>query len=186
LPFDIAPIELARVRLSPFDDRHVDGIFALYSDLQATRYLARPRLAERSQAAEMLAKAKAGYADGTILRLAIERNADAAFLGECLLFNFNRDSRRAEIGYSLLPAHWRQGYIREALPAVIDHAFGPLALNRLEADIDPANIASARVLERMGFTPEGRLRERWIVRGEPWDSVLYGLLGREWRRGRAG
>jgi RimJ/RimL family protein N-acetyltransferase len=69
----------------------------------------------------------------------------------------------------------------EALPALVAHAFGALDLNRLEADIDPRNTASARVLERLGFRREGLLRERWIVNGEKSDSAIYGLLRAEWR-----
>jgi RimJ/RimL family protein N-acetyltransferase len=184
LPFDVPTLQLERVRLRPLDDRHVDGVFAMYSNVVTTQYLARPRLGERAQAADMVAKAQSGYAEGTLLRLAIERGTDSAFLGECLLFNFNKDSRRAEIGYSLLPQHWSQGYVSEALPAVIEQAFGPLGLNRLEADIDPANAASRRVLERHGFRQEGLLRERWIVRGKPSDSAMFGLLEREWRIAR--
>ena len=186
MPFDVPVLQLERVRLRPFDERHVDGVFAMYSNTLATQYLARPRLAERTQAAEMIAKAQAGYAERTVLRLAIERATDSAFLGECLLFNFNHDSRRAEIGYGLLPQHWSHGYVSEALPALIDHAFGPLGLNRLEADIDPDNSASRRVLERHGFRSEGLLRERWIVRGKPSDSAMYGLLEREWRAAHPG
>ena len=184
MPFDLPDLRLERVRLVPLDERHVDGVFALYSNTDTTRFLARPRMSQPAQAAEMIAKARAGYAEGTLLRLAIEGGSDGAFLGECLLFNFNKDSRRAEIGYSLLPAHWSRGYVSEALPALIDQAFGPLGLNRLEADIDPANTASRRVLERHGFTYQGLLRDRWIVRGKASDSAIYGLLAREWRARR--
>jgi len=87
---------------------------------------------------------------------------------------------RAEIGYILGRAHWSRGYVSEALPALIDHGFETLGLNRLEADIDPRNAASARVLMRLGFVQEGLLRERWVVRGEPSDSALYGLLLEDW------
>jgi RimJ/RimL family protein N-acetyltransferase len=148
------------------------------------RYLARPRMTGLAQAEELIAKSKAGYADASLLQLALERTADGTFLGLALLFNFNKASARAEIGYALATAHRSQGYMAEALPALIDHAFGALALNRLEADIDPRNVASARVLERLGFTPEGVLRERWIVAGEPSDSRMYGLLNRDWRARR--
>jgi len=181
LPFEFNSLELSRVRLAAFDERHVDGLYTLYSDARTMRYLVRPVLTERKGAEEMLARARTGLAEGTSLQLAIERIDDGAFLGSCLLFNFNKDSRRAEIGYSLVPEHWSQGYLAEALPALIDHAFGPLGLNRLEADIDPDNAASKRVLERHGFRYEGLLRERWIVRGTPSDTAMYGLLQREWR-----
>jgi len=59
---------------------------------------------------------------------------------------------------------------------------GALRLNRIEADIDPRNVASAGLLERLGFVREGVLRERWIVGDEASDSALYGLLASD-RRG---
>jgi [ribosomal protein S5]-alanine N-acetyltransferase len=141
-------------------------------------------MSERREALELIAKSKAGYSDGSLLQLALERTADGAFLGLCLLFNFNKTSARAEIGYALASGYRSNGYMSEALPALIDHAFGALALNRLEADIDPRNAASARLLDRLGFMPEGVLRERWIVNGEPSDSRMYGLLARDWRARR--
>jgi ribosomal-protein-alanine N-acetyltransferase len=71
--------------------------------------------------------------------------------------------------------------MREALAVLIDYAFRSLKLRRLEADVDPANASSLRVLERMGFLREGLLRERWNVGGVIADSVMLGLLAREWR-----
>jgi RimJ/RimL family protein N-acetyltransferase len=56
-----------------------------------------------------------------------------------------------------------------------------MALNRVEADIDPRNHPSAKTLERLGFQKEGHLRERWIVNGEVSDTGLYGLLASDWR-----
>ena len=70
--------------------------------------------------------------------------------------------------------------MHEALDAFITYAFETLDLNRLEADIDPRNHASAKTLERLGFQQEGHLRERWIVSGEVSDTWLYGLLRRDW------
>ena len=58
--------------------------------------------------------------------------------------------------------------------------FIELSLNRVEADIDPRNAASAKTLERLGFVKEGFLRERWVVDGEVSDSGIYGLLRRDW------
>ena len=74
--------------------------------------------------------------------------------------------------------------MHEALGALLIHAFGKLALHRVEADIDPRNAASARSLERLGFQREGLLRERWIVAGQVSVTALYGLLARDWLAGR--
>jgi len=182
MPPDANLAVLPRVRLRRFDEADVPALFALYSNEEVTRFLARPRMKEIGEAREMWGRIEAAYADGSSVQLAIERRSDGAFLGACLLFNIVVGrAARAEIGYSLAPEHWRQGYLAEALPALIDHAFDAMQLNRLEADIDPENAASARVLERLGFRREGLLRERWIVRGKPSDSAMYGLLRSEWR-----
>ena len=60
-------------------------------------------------------------------------------------------------------------------------AFDTLNLNRIETDTDPRNIAAARALEKLGFVREGLLREDCIVNGEVCDSLMYGLLRREWK-----
>jgi RimJ/RimL family protein N-acetyltransferase len=64
----------------------------------------------------------------------------------------------------------------DALRALIEHAFGPLNLHRIEADVDPRNEASVRLLEKLGFRREGYLRERYFKDGEIQDSVFLGLL----------
>ena len=71
--------------------------------------------------------------------------------------------------------------MQQALQALLRYAFQTLDLNRIEADIDPRNMASARTLERLGFQKEGHLRERWIVNDEISDTWLYSLLRREWQ-----
>lgn len=181
MPPDANLAVLPRVRLRRFDEGDVPHLFALYSNEEVTRFLARPRMKEIGEAHEMWGRIEAANADGSSLQLAIERKSDGAFLGACLLFNIvTARAARAEIGYSLAPEHWRQGYLAEALPALIDHGFEAMRLNRIEADIDPENTASARVLGKLGFRREGLLRERWIVRGEPSDSEIYGLLRNDW------
>ena len=72
----------------------------------------------------------------------------------------------------------------KALVALLGLGFDELGLNRVEADVDPRNLASVRSLERLGFRQEGHLRERWIVTAVS-DSGLYGLLAREWAPGAA-
>jgi RimJ/RimL family protein N-acetyltransferase len=108
---------------------------------------------------------------------------DGALIGNCTLFALNAQCRRAELGYVLGSRQWGQGFMHEALQALLGHGFAELDLNRVEADIDPRNEASARSLRRLGFAQEGYLRERWIVGGEVSDTALYGLLRQDWARG---
>ena len=91
--------------------------------------------------------------------------------------------RRAQEG-ALRANRWRdlRNRIGDIQISTIDaFCFGLLREFPLEADVDPKNASSLRILERMGFQREGLLRERWNVGGEIQDSVVLGLLAREWR-----
>ena len=132
------------------------------------------------KAHEMIAKVATAMVVGEHLRLGIETIKEAKLIGHCSLFNFNAQCQRADIGYGMAFDAWGHGYMHEALLAVLNYGFIELSLNRVEADIDPRNVASAKTLERLGFVKEGFLRERWVVDGEVSDSEIYGLLRRDW------
>jgi len=118
-------------------------------------------------------------AGGEYLRFGIEQADTGALIGTCTLFSINTTCRRTEVGYVLAKSAWGHGYMQEALHCLLGYGFSELKLTRVEADIDPRNHASARSLERLGFTRECLLRERWIFDGEVYDTALYGLLQRE-------
>ncbi len=87
----------------------------------------------------------------------------------------------ADIGYELAPEYWGRGYATEAALAIVDFGFRELGLHRISSWCIADNAASARVLERVGLRPEGRLRENEHFKGRWWDTLLYGLLESEWR-----
>lgn len=179
--FEPATLTTARLTLRPLKEEDARALFEIWSDAEAMRYFSIPAMTGLDEARERVARKLTTAADGTDLNCVVESRATGEVIGECALFHVNAQCRRAEIGFSLKRRHWGSGYMGEAAGALVEHAFGALGLNRLEADIDPRNVASARVLERLGFVREGLLRERWIVGDEVSDSALYGLLGREWR-----
>lgn len=160
----------------------VDAVHAIYADARVARYLSRPAWTDIEQAHAWLARMRDEQASASALQLMLQRHDDARVIGTCTLFKLDFDNRRAEIGYTLASEFWGQGYMHEALAALLDHGFDALKLHRVEADIDPRNAPSARVLHRLGFQREGRLRERWQVAGEVSDSDIYGLLAPEWRQ----
>ena len=180
---ELPTLEAARVRLRWLTEEDVDALFAIFSDEAMMRYWSSTPMKERAEAGELLARIHAGFRDKSAFQWGVERKDDGGLLGTCTLFNMHRANMRAELGYCLHSAHWGKGYMGEALAALIGHAFHGLKLRRLEADVDPDNASSLRILDRMGFQREGLLRERWNVGGAIQDSVLLGLLAREWRGG---
>jgi len=176
--FEAITLKTPRLVLRPLREEDADDLYAIYSDARVARYLTGPAWTSIGQARERIARDIAGMATGEYLRLGVQENGRLA--GECSLFNFVKQCRRAELGYALAYDCWGRGLMNEALRALVDCAFSQLSLHRIEADIDPRNVGSAKSLEQLGFTKEGYLRERWIVEGEVSDTALYGLLRSDW------
>ena len=183
--FSDVTLSTARLDLRPMAPADTDAVFAMRSDPDVQRYGSHPPWTDRQTAVDYIERNMQAMAAGTHAQFAIVRREDAAVIGTCTLFGLDEQCRRAEVGYVLLPSAWGRGYANEAVTALLDWGFEHLSLNRVDADIDPRNAASARALDRLGFTREGHLRERWIVGGEVCDSWIYGLLAREWRESRA-
>jgi [ribosomal protein S5]-alanine N-acetyltransferase len=117
--------------------------------------------------------------EGSGARPAIDRVSDGTFIGWCGLTPWNPDFRSASMGYCLGEAAWGHGCATEAARALLQWAFDTLDLNRVQAETDTRNVASARVLEKLGFVREGTLREDCVVNGEVSDSWVYGLIRRQ-------
>jgi ribosomal-protein-alanine N-acetyltransferase len=171
-----------RLRLRPFSDADADALYALHSNAYVLRYWDAPPWSERARAERFVAACRQMAAEGTGTRLAVDRTSDGAFIGWCSLTRWNPEYRSASMGYCLADAAWGRGYATEATRALLQWAFDTLDLNRVQAETDTRNTASARVLEKLGFVREGTLREDCVVNGEVSDSWVYGLIRREWQQ----
>ncbi|HUQ28776.1 MAG TPA: GNAT family protein [Usitatibacter sp.] len=184
MSLDLTPphLETPRLRVRPVAETDLQALMAVNGDDQVTRFL--PYATWRSMDdAQAWYKRIAGLQDsGSAIQLVAADKATGSAIATCLLFQFDQKSDRAELGYVLGRAHWGKGFMREALSAVLDHAFGPMRVRRLEAHVDPRNEGSRGLALRLGFTREGLLRERWVDKDVPTDIEVYGLLSREWRR----
>lgn len=178
----LEPVTLttARLTLRPLTPDDAPAQFAIFSDPQVMRYWSAPPWTDMSQAHAAVAQATDDLQNGTALRLGVVLTETGELIGYANLYAFQDANRRCDIGYALAAAHWGRGYLPEALTALLGHGFARLNLNRVEADIDPRNAASAKVLEKLGFEREGYMKERWIVNGEICDTAFYGLLKGKW------
>jgi RimJ/RimL family protein N-acetyltransferase len=174
-------LHTARLRLRPVTRADADALFALHSNAYVLRYWDAPPWTDPARAERFVAASRQMAEEGSGARLAIDRASDGAFIGWCALSRWNPDFRSASLGYCLSDAAWGHGYATEAARALLDWAFATLDLNRVQAETDTRNAASARVLEKLGFVREGTLREDCIVNGDVSDSWVYGLLRRQWR-----
>ncbi|MGM9985646.1 MAG: GNAT family N-acetyltransferase [Bacillaceae bacterium] len=89
--------------------------------------------------------------------------------------------RVGEIGYILHPAYWGMGFATEASQQLLAFGFNPLNLHRIYATCDQRNSGSAKVLEKIGMTREGTIREDLLLRDGWRNSFLYSILEQEWK-----
>ncbi len=121
---------------------------------------------------------------GTAVPFLLVRRADGALVGAVTLDNIRRGPAQAgTLGYWVGAPYARQGYMREALEAVVHFAFSELDLSRLEAGCLPENVASRGVLEKVGFKYEGVAQSYLQINGRWRNHVLYANLRAD-RRGR--
>jgi ribosomal-protein-alanine N-acetyltransferase len=111
---------------------------------------------------------------------AITRDQGSKVIGTCRFGIKNLETREAYIGYTLRKDEWGKGYATEVARALLTYGFETLGLHRIFATSSPLNIASHRVLEKVGMTQEGVLRKNVLLRGAWRDSVIYSILEDEW------
>jgi RimJ/RimL family protein N-acetyltransferase len=114
-----------------------------------------------------------------VFELAIERKEDGKVIG--LLGLIRQDRGQAEMGWALGVAHRGRGYATEAARALMDYGFNSLGLHRIHADTSTDNVASWRVMERLGMRREGLLRGAVYEEGKWVDRYVYGMFADEWR-----
>jgi len=180
VPLPAPTLATARLRLRPFADGDADALFALQSDPYVLRYWDSSPWTDRARADTFLEDCRQMAEDGTGARLVIEKASDGAFCGWCSVARWNPVFRSASVGYILADSAWGNGYATEAVRAMLGWAFDTLDLNRVAAEVDTRNPASAHVLEKLGFLREGTVREDCIVDGVVSDTWIYGLLRRDW------
>lgn len=120
------------------------------------------------------------YSEGSQLVFAITRIDDGWIIGAVGLM-VEPEHTRADIGYWIGFPFWNQGYATEAVGAVITYAFDELLLHRITASHFVRNLASGKVLEKLGMKKEGLLKEHLLKNGIREDVIIRGLLKREWR-----
>ena len=111
-----------------------------------------------------------------IYQLAIVLRASNALIGHASLLINTSEMQEAKIGYTLHQDQWRRGYATETANALLHFGFNRLKLHRMCATTAPTNVASRRVLEKIGMRQEGLLRKNVLQRGKWRDSLLFACI----------
>ena len=127
-------IDAGRISLRRISEEDLGAFFNIFSNAEVMRYWSTPPLADRSAAIELLREIHEGFERRALFQWGIARRTDEALMGTATLFNLDLGNRRTEIGYALGRAYWGNGYMQEALRALLAYAFEVLDLHRIEAE----------------------------------------------------
>lgn len=169
-------IETERLTLKPIVVDDSDALLEIFSDPEVMRYWNTAPWVTIQDSIDFINESNDSMLRQESLVLGVYLKSTGELAGKCMLFDYDKESKRAEVGFGLGRSCWGKGYISEAGEALIQYGFNSLGLRRIEAEIDPENQSSAKALEKLGFSREGLLRQRWEVNGIVSDSAMYGRL----------
>lgn len=167
-------LETERLLLRQICREDAEAIFTIYSDDAVTEFYDLDTFHDIDDAYELIDYFAESYFSERQIRWGIERKADGLLIGTCGFVALHH--HRAEIGYDLARPFWRKGYMTEALEGLLELAFDEMTMNRVEALVMPGNQASTKLLETLGFTREGVLRQYDYFKDAFHDLCSYSLL----------
>lgn len=182
--FDSFPaINTERLILREIVMSDVDDIFAYFSDDEVTRYLDFNSISEAETIKRFVQRMSSGFKKKEIIRWAITLKDEDRLIGSCFLSDFVEGSIGV-LGYDLSRSYWNKGIMTEVLKSVIPFGFDVLGLVRIQAIVNPKNIASASLLRKMGFVEEGLLRkyEYHYDREDFNDVLMFSMLNEEYEK----
>lgn len=172
-------LETDRLVLRPYSLADASRVQQMCNDWDiAATTLAIPHPYPDGAAEQWISTHAESFRQGTEIILAITLKPDGLVIGS-VGQTVNKNHQRGELGYMIAKEHWNRGYCTEAVRALMNYGFSVLDLNRVQAMHFPRNPASGRVMQKLGMTREGLLRQYVCNRGTCEDIVLYSLVRSE-------
>ncbi|MEK4513525.1 N-acetyltransferase [Paenibacillus anaericanus] len=172
----ITELHTERLHLRKMKVSDSSNLFKIWSDPDVTKFMNVSCFTDENQAKEMINLLDDLSRDSKAIRFSIIIKESNEIIGSCGFNSFDFENEKAEIGYDVAKSYWGRGYASEAICSLLDHAFSSLKLNRVEAKVDPENVNSIKLLQKLNFTFEGTLRQYERVEGKFNDLNIYSKL----------
>jgi ribosomal-protein-alanine N-acetyltransferase len=174
----VPDIETPRMVLRQLTEDNMDFIFEMFSRDETNSFVAEDPVNSMEEARELYETYIRPKPH--LFRLGLFLKDTGQPIGTIGLYGIKAEDFRAVMGFDLLSEFWGWGYMAEAATALLDHAFGKMNFNRIQASADADNVRSLATLERIGFKKEGLMRQKDFYKGAFHDDVVYSILRGEW------
>ncbi len=175
-PFPV--LKSARLEFRKLTDADAPEILNLRGNPDTMKYIPRPLTNNLEDALAHIKMVNDKIDENKDINWAVTEKGSAKCIGLMGFYRTQPEHYRTELGYMLAPEHWGKGYATEAINTLVDYAFTTLQFHSIEAVIDARHIASERVLQKSGFVKEAYFKENFYYNNEFTDTVIYGLLHR--------
>ncbi|MFX3649375.1 MAG: GNAT family N-acetyltransferase [Paenibacillus sp.] len=173
-------LETKRFLLREIKQIDSQDIFQIFSSDEVTTFYDVERFTNMKQAEELIQRWNERFENGQVIRWGIALKSDNRIVGTCGFHGWMKQHYKAAMGYELAPEFWQQGYMTEVAKKIVEYGFKNLELNRIEAFVEPENAGSRTLLEKIGFSEEGILKENFIWKNRFVDNVIYALLKKDY------
>ena len=173
-PFPVLTTERMILRQTAMKD--AEEVFIMRSDPGLLTYVDRAPAKTIDEAISFIQLITDNLDNNIGVSWAMTLKGEDRMIGSIAIWRIDNEHHRGEIGYVMLHEYQGKGLMHEAMEAIIDYAFKEMKLHSLEANINPGNLASQKVLERAGFVREAYFRENYYYDGKFTDSAIYSLL----------
>lgn len=167
-------LETDRLVLRQLEQRDAKDIYLFLADEETMRFYD-PPITRFEQAEKSILRHQRRFLDREAIRWGITLKGEDKVIGNCG-YSWDAANFSAVLSYILAKPYWNRGIMTEALTAILSFGFESCHLHRIEAHVALPNQASARVLRKMGFQEEGRLRDRLYVDGQFYDELGFSLI----------
>ena len=173
-------INTSRLLLGRMLNKHAADLLPLRSSEKVMQYIDKERTKTLEETEALIKRIDDDVINnnGITWCISFKENPEK-LIGTIGFWRIIKQHYRAEVGYMIHPDYWGKGLMKEALQAVIDFGFSIIKLHSIEAHINPGNIASAKLLETMGFVREAYFKEDYFFRGAFLDSAIYSLINKK-------
>jgi len=162
--------------LSEIKESNAETIFQIRSNIDVMKYVDMPLHQSINDSLSLIENCSLSFENKLGISWGIHLKGSNKLIGYAGIWRITREHFRGEVGYAMLPEFWSNGLMSEALSSIIKCGFEKLGLHSLEANINPANKDSIKLIEKLGFKQEAYFIENYYFDGKFIDSAIYSLL----------